>query len=912
MRACPKDLGVRRCDGCPDNTPAYRLSFNHGLGDAVQATSLVAHLRHYHPERPVAVQCRPGQEGLFRAAGCVIGFEGPETHAVRWNEMGIRSFAATPSTKLEACLLDEFGLDPLPDLCRYRLEVPGGTIARAKRWLRDTLGPLGPIAFFQFLGASSRAKKDLTHDQALAICEALRAAGLRVLLYDPEHKASLPEASFARRVEFADLAAIAGTPAGQVPDAMGLAAILTACDRAIAIDSGPGLLAQALAGAGLGPPSLQIWIRHHPVHYGCPSAVTHLVPVDHRQFVHRPIDAALAFFRAHYRHRIYESLGAIAGEVEGWLRETPAGPAARLLAAIRDSAGPAARFGTRADPGLQQRILVSARHGLGDTVQLGIVLAHLAKHRPLWTVDVALLESKAGAVGPVAGTLHTAPSPAALDELLDALGPEHDAVYDLAWGEPTECWQDSPSTKAEKCLREVFEIAPDPELWRGYRVAVREPARAAAAAYLAEVCRGRPPRADGRFSALVLHYRGDSSKPEKDLEHEEAQWICRAIGRDYGLAPVVLDWRGECPFADPDAAGRASRPPSSFWPAGGDTAELLAALVEQSALAIAIDSGPGHVAGATTTPTILIWKDLHPLHYYHPLAHVTHFVPAHHAHALKGNAKQGLDFFTRNYPHRVYHSFLADLHGLAADVLGARGMMFQSNHWVRSATLNQDLEIVRDVYEEDCYRLKEWPLAREVIVDVGACLGSFARLAIERNPSARVIAVECCPENWEVLERNLAGIAEIEKSALTYEAGVALLNSVYPGCASTGGSTVVPWSRAVEYVAGGPQGRPGVVDEHGNKREYFADFRPLPTITLEALRAKYGLLGKTIDVLKLDCEGSEYSILEHADLSCVRMIVGEYHGEARWNEFHPRVFCAGWRYELMRGGDFGLFRASRT
>ena len=50
-----------------------------------------------------------------------------------------------------------------------------------------------------------------------------------------------------------------------------------------------------------------------------------------------------------------------------------------------------------------------------------------------------------------------------------------------------------------------------------------------------------------------------------------------------------------------------------------------------------------------------------------------------------------------------------------------------------------------------------------------------------------------------------------------------------------------------------------------------------PTITIEEICSKYHF--PRIDVLKLDCEGSEFSILENCDLSLLRMVVGEYHHE---------------------------------
>ena len=49
-----------------------------------------------------------------------------------------------------------------------------------------------------------------------------------------------------------------------------------------------------------------------------------------------------------------------------------------------------------------------------------------------------------------------------------------------------------------------------------------------------------------------------------------------------------------------------------------------------------------------------------------------------------------------------------------------------------------------------------------------------------------------------------------------------------------------------------------------------------------------------IDLLKLDCVGSEFSIVEKTPSgSHIHFILGEYHGQERWNEMRARVF-PGW------------------
>ena len=50
-----------------------------------------------------------------------------------------------------------------------------------------------------------------------------------------------------------------------------------------------------------------------------------------------------------------------------------------------------------------------------------------------------------------------------------------------------------------------------------------------------------------------------------------------------------------------------------------------------------------------------------------------------------------------------------------------------------------------------------------VFLDVGAHIGCFSKRLYSRNPLARVVAVECCPENWPALEKNAGGFATIRR-----------------------------------------------------------------------------------------------------------------------------------------------------
>jgi methyltransferase FkbM-like protein len=81
------------------------------------------------------------------------------------------------------------------------------------------------------------------------------------------------------------------------------------------------------------------------------------------------------------------------------------------------------------------------------------------------------------------------------------------------------------------------------------------------------------------------------------------------------------------------------------------------------------------------------------------------------------------------------------------------------------------------------------------------------------------------------------------------------------------------------------------------------------TLTLEQLLAEQGL--DHIEVLKLDCEGSEFSILGKTTLlDRIGIIVGEYHGKDAFLKLVAERF-AGWELRIVKDGELGLFWLAR-
>ena len=486
------------------------------------------------------------------------------------------------------------------------------------------------------------------------------------------------------------------------------------------------------------------------------------------------------------------------------------------------------------------KVLIRSAHGLGDVVQLTVVLQHLARHHLDWEVDIWAGRGKESACrGLCRWTWHDqGPQPDRRD---------YRRVFELAWPESDKLYTDSPSTKACRCLREVFEITPEADLLR-YRIEVTEESRRLAGDYLDGIGCGR--RQDDRYNAVVIHYEGNTSPHKKNLDHGTVDYLCRTVS-GAGFVPIILDWDRRSPLPDGRTIHCPGVSPHDLWGGfGSGDAERIAALIGQCCLAVAVDSGPQKVAGATETPTVAVWTEHHPAWFYDLCPNVAHLVPEDLLEVAPGRDERMQRYFREHYRHEFYKrdrlaAHLADLSLRSLEPRGDGGTATLQGFHVHPDKPEQDWIIIEDVYLRDCYKTVLVPRRgdTEYVLDVGAHIGTFARLWHERNPAARIVCVEACPENIPVLRRNVGAFAEVIHAACTYETGTLMfLNAVTPsGGRSTGGSALVT-------------SRPSAIDP-----QFQADDRPLPRITIHEILERFGW--PHLDLLKLDCEGSEFSIL---------------------------------------------------
>ena len=149
----------------------------------------------------------------------------------------------------------------------------------------------------------------------------------------------------------------------------------------------------------------------------------------------------------------------------------------------------------------------------------------------------------------------------------------------------------------------------------------------------------------------------------------------------------------------------------------------------------------------------------------------------------------------------------------------------------------------RQIYLCDCYRLGEVRASPATVVDVGGNVGLFSIVARQRFPDALIHCYEPNPALTEILNHNLFPLS------------------------------VSVFSEAVSDHAGTVR-----LKLRKNSLETSVSDDPFGELPMISLDTAVERCGGRVDLLKLDCEGCEWSILENAvGLDAVKEITMEFH-----------------------------------
>lgn len=162
--------------------------------------------------------------------------------------------------------------------------------------------------------------------------------------------------------------------------------------------------------------------------------------------------------------------------------------------------------------------------------------------------------------------------------------------------------------------------------------------------------------------------------------------------------------------------------------------------------------------------------------------------------------------------------------------------------------------LFREICVGDCYHLRQVSFVPDVVLDIGANVGTFTSYARFLFPSATIVAVEPDPRNWELLLKHTSHLPDVWhlKAALgtgeLWHASVADMREPYFG----GGE---------QYITRGQIGFPE------SKLNGDDDFRPayagLKAISLDRLVGESTFPDAKV-LLKIDAEGAENCIFDHA------------------------------------------------
>ena len=268
------------------------LHKGYGLGDAVQMSAVLRHVAKVRSHWVIDYQAEEGKHQVGRGIVQNTFAYGELYPSPRYDaEVQILLFDTwanwhdRPNTRVSSALHERFGLEWKVEYGRYQVNVSDSV----RRWAQDTV-PVNAVAV-HYKGDSSKDKKDLSNDQAVAVCDYIGSLGCHPYM-------------LGRHIPLGFNAEVN-------------CAIISQCRAFVGIDSGPSKCASATD-----TPSLVVWTGHHPAPFHDPAPnTTHLVPVGYHGLEPVCNDAGVIdWFERHYTVRMYSDHDPVP-EIKRWLSE---------------------------------------------------------------------------------------------------------------------------------------------------------------------------------------------------------------------------------------------------------------------------------------------------------------------------------------------------------------------------------------------------------------------------------------------------------------------------------------------------------------------------------------------------------------------------------------------------------------
>lgn len=196
-----------------------------------------------------------------------------------------------------------------------------------------------------------------------------------------------------------------------------------------------------------------------------------------------------------------------------------------------------------------------------------------------------------------------------------------------------------------------------------------------------------------------------------------------------------------------------------------------------------------------------------------------------------------------------------------------------------------DHDVFYEVFVREQYACVAELLEPKLILDCGANVGYASIYFLERYPNAHVIAIEPDPDNFKLCQKNLSHYGE----------RVSLINS---GIWSHQTGLVIKRQEFGEHREWGIQVKESLDDQQ-------ADLEAVDIATI-LQNSDFD----TIDLLKIDIEGSEKVVFSHnyeSWLNRVKNIAIELHGQSCEQAFFQAL--SGYDYQLSQSGELTVCQA---
>lgn len=282
------------------------LRHRHGLGDTMQATIVVKHLKKYRPDWRVTYESTGGKYTCLNGIADHTMMYGTanlgaydKVFRLDWHNPN-ESYANVPSTKPTKCLKEVFDIVPDESLYTYEIKIPNEKKELARRYV-STLPKSKGFVLIHYQGASSTNMKNLAENDIQTVATYLLENNYTPVILDWDFRSMIVDQ---KTIFCPDRNNPLWCKEGG--DGPTIAALCEKAALFIGIDSGPAHVAAATQ-----VPGIVVWTGHHPVNFFDLSHFVHLVNdyYPKRRIVGRLTrDLGHEYFERKYRHRYYSNM----------------------------------------------------------------------------------------------------------------------------------------------------------------------------------------------------------------------------------------------------------------------------------------------------------------------------------------------------------------------------------------------------------------------------------------------------------------------------------------------------------------------------------------------------------------------------------------------------------------------------